>query len=74
LPENIFIDLQKISIDGVYGSGTISYYGQIDFESKKPHGLGVAVDKNKQHYEGSFNMGKIEPVYRWNKENQGICK
>ena len=60
-PHNEFVTLNNVKIGGI---GTCEYYGQVDPESGKPDGLGIAVNYFDNIREGGFQNGESVPTYR----------
>ena len=56
-PYKDFRKISRINIDRILG--ICNYYGEIDENTNKPNGLGLAVDNDGDIYEGIFKNGAI---------------
>ena len=61
-PKNKYKVIENIKIDK--SNISCNYFGQVDEETGKPNGIGVAVKSSYQVLEGGFKNGEIMPTYR----------
>ena len=61
MPNNEIQELNDVLIKGI--KGYCKYFGQINAESKKPDGVGIAISTDHFIYEGNFSNGTLSPTY-----------